>query len=46
MPRMFVLFAGLRSDILGPFISRLKQSHGNLCVLETLPLGTAFYTPQ
>ena len=46
MPRIFVLFAGLPSDILGPFISRLKQGYGNLQVLETLPLGSAFYTAQ
>ena len=45
MPSMLALFAGLPSDILGPFISRLKQGHGSLYVLETLPLASA-YTAQ
>lgn len=46
MPKTLALFAGLPKDILGPFISRLKASHGHLHVLETLPLAAASYTAQ
>ena len=45
MPRILVLVAGLPREILGPFITRLKNNYAKLDVLETLPLDSGSYTP-